>query len=113
MSEANEDERAFLIECAETWDLIADNVTRIGQGQFAAAFLCWELANLGEARRHRTMGRVPSLHEQLMRSRPPIHDGFDGYAWWASNDCGPRAAHARKLAARCRFLAAASPEGTT
>jgi hypothetical protein len=81
-------ERAFLLRCGREWDKIARRYT--DTGDFWKPFLAipwWDVA----------VGRVPSIVHQIEMSYPPWT-----HQWSRVEDV----THLRKLAARCRTLAA-------
>jgi len=96
------EEREFLLECARVWDRVA----KLWDGpKTGATFcgLCYSLYFVSGGRAP-SVGRVPSCDQQIHLSTPPRVCAH--WFWWAAGGHRPkRAAHARKLAARCRTLA--------
>lgn len=98
------EERAYLLRCAKAWDTIA-GWWRGPLDVETGGGLCNSLHRHSIELYYGGRGRVPSAFYQCRNSRPP-HTGTDIFWWPEGTHRKQRAAHAAKLARRCRTLAA-------
>ncbi len=100
-------ERAYLLRCAKMWERVADAWTGRYTADMVRFGLCYAVIETDPGLfLHPGVGRVPRPSVQIVASRPP-NLTLTGMYWWPAGTHRPeRAAHARKLAARCRTLAA-------
>lgn len=90
-------ERAYLLRCAKEWDRVAVAFDGPETPETILGLCC----AVGYGWGHPHVGRAINIYNQAMASEP-------SGGWWPYDPIHrtKRAAHARKLAARCRTLAA-------
>lgn len=109
MKPLTHEERELLLQQAGWWDEIAAAFQRKRMAEYdevTSSGLCSAASCVAQGMKYASCGRVPSMNFQLFESQPP--GTADGW-WWplhATQWALLRAEHARKLAARCRTLAA-------